>query len=200
MRDEGEVVKALFDKVGNLFDDRFETSGVEFTLEAGDGTEGALLVAPFGDLDIGMVARACDDPAAVLCRQIDFRREAALFLCDEFIDLFVVSHTGEDVYLGEFFHQLLFVAFAQASAHDENGVLFPFIVQVEEGIDALLFGGIDKSAGVDDDHIGFCIVIGHFIGFEPSEHHFGVDKILGAAEADEVEFFWHGYSLFDYFQ
>jgi hypothetical protein len=65
-------------------------------------------------------------------------------------------------------------------------------VEVEDGVDALLFGGIDEAAGVDDDHIGISALIGDLIRFETAEHHFGVDKVLGAAEADEVEFFWHG--------
>jgi len=49
---------------------------------------------------------------------------------------------------------------------------FSLLMQVEHGVDALLFGYIDEAAGIDDDDISRAGIVTYFIRFEPAEHHF----------------------------
>jgi len=53
----------------------------------------------------------------------------------------------------------------------------------EDGVDGLLFGGIDEGAGVDDED--FCVfwVVGKARAgaVEQAHHDFGVDEVFGTA-------------------
>jgi len=154
---------------------------VQLAFEAGDGAEGAALVAAFGDLDIGMIGGAGDNPVGLLTGEIDLGAEGALFLEDECIDLLVVAHTGEDIDLRHTLLQLLLIALCQAAAHDQQGALLALCMEAKYGVDRLLFGRLDEAAGVDDDYIGCSRIITEGIFLQPAQHDLRIDKVFGAA-------------------
>jgi len=97
-----------------------------------------------------------------------------------------------DIHLGKLLGQFLLVALGQAAGNDQGvtaGIMLA-LGQVEDGVDALLFGLFDKGAGVDDDHIGFPLICGDLVllSGKHAEHYFGIHQILRAAEADHADF------------
>ena len=63
---------------------------------------------------------------------------------------------------------------------------------LENGVDGLLFGGIDKAAGVDDDHLGIAGLRRELVSAfsQMAHHHLCVDEVLGAAET--YKSYFHG--------
>ena len=69
---------------------------------------------------------------------------------------------------------------------------FPFLLELrhlEDRLDGLFFGGLNERTGVDDDDFG---VVRGFrdrvsILFQQAQHDLGVDQVLGAAEAHEID-------------
>jgi len=169
--------------------DRVYRTGVELAFEAGDGTEGAGLVAAFGDLDIGMVARPRDDAVCFFVGEIDFWGEGALLFHDQFVYLLIVSYPGKDIDLRHTLLKLFLVAFGEAAAHDEEGVLLALCMEAEDGVDRLLFSSFDEATGIDDDHICMCRFISDLVRLETTKHDLRVHEIFGAAQADEMEGF-----------
>ena len=58
-------------------------------------------------------------------------------------------------------------------------------------LEALLLGGIDKPAGVDDDHSRVLVVRGNFVSLyaELGQDPLGVDQRFGATQRDEADLF-----------
>ena len=53
LADEGDLADAAGDELLGFGDDRFKSSGAEFSAQVGDDAEGAGVVAALGDLDVG---------------------------------------------------------------------------------------------------------------------------------------------------
>ena len=85
---------------------------------------------------------------------------------------------------------LIAIALNQASGDDDPARFAACLVlhHLEDGVDRLLFGGIDEAAGVDDDNFRVFRVGGQLgtVVVQQTHHHFGVDQVLGAAERDEA--------------
>jgi hypothetical protein len=62
-------------------------------------------------------------------------------------------------------------------------------VSLEDCADALLLGGINETACIDQDHIGIVGLGGELIAVELgiTEHDLGIDEIFGTAKADEAD-------------
>ena len=62
-------------------------------------------------------------------------------------------------------------------------------MRFEDGVDRFLLRGIDKRAGVDDEHVGLIRVRGnrHAVLEHAAEHDLGIDQIFCAAEADHAD-------------
>ena len=81
--------------------------------------------------------------------------------------------------------------FAHTAGHDHPTVLAQGLAN---GIQRLLFGAVDKTAGID--HHELCIFVGRYnvvaIQFELGQDTLGVNQGLGAAQADEANGFLVG--------
>ena len=99
------------------------------------------------------------------------------------------------VYLGHLLGKLFLVALNEAAADDETGLVVATLFSgnlAEDGVDALLFGVADESAGVNDDRVAVVAlavkVYGMSLSLELSSEVFAVDGVLGAPQGDDVDF------------
>ena len=93
--------------------------------------------------------------------------------------------------LGHLARELVRVALREAPRDDEALAAAVGLVarHLEDGVDRLLLRLADEAAGVDDDDVGARRVVDvrEAGALGDAEHHLGVDAVLGAAEADEVD-------------
>jgi hypothetical protein len=63
-------------------------------------------------------------------------------------------------------------------------------VSLQNRADALLFGGINEPAGVDEHHIRLIRFRGQFVTMSLGipKKDFGIDQILGTTKADKTDF------------
>jgi hypothetical protein len=59
-------------------------------------------------------------------------------------------------------------------------------VRVQDGFDWLLFGRVNKSAGVNNHYVSVICVRGHLhsVRQDVAEHNLGINQVFRAAEAD----------------
>ena len=104
----------------------------------------------------------------------------------------------EGIHFGHLGGEVFGKALSHAAGDDEFLAGAPFqaarLVRFEDGFDALLFRGVDESARIHDEHVGFVGVAGdlHAAGEDAAEHEFGIDEIFRAAEGDHADFFYGG--------
>ena len=112
-----------------------------------------------------------------------------------FTDVSVGAGTEHAVDFGQLLQYLFAVALGQASRnHDAaQGMIFLQPSDVENVVDGLLFGALDKRAGIDDDDVGVDVLRNDFEAFRGKlgEHNLRIDKILRTAERDKSNFDSH---------
>ena len=149
--------------------------------DLGDDAEGAAVVAAFGNLQIGVVARG--EPQAAFGHQVHelvgHGRQVVVNGADHAFIL-MRAGDGEDAGMGLPDQVLLD---AEATGNDDATVL---VERLADGLEALLLGAVEKAAGIDQHHIGAFVVAAERIALRAQGRHdaLAVDKRLGAAEAD----------------
>ena len=104
-------------------------------------------------------------------------------------DLLAAEDAHDLVHLGELIEQDILLPLGQA-AGDDDPFDVPGAFPPEQLLDdpaRLLPGRVDEPAGIDDDQVRF-LSLGHQhkpVLRQQSEHPLGIDKVLGAAEADK---------------
>ena len=152
------------------------------------------MVAAFGDLDVGVMPWRGEDARRQIVIQIQARIRRRLILNAFAYGNDAVDFVGPDnrVDLGHVLADVAAIALDQAAGHDQPfGVADAFVLgHFEDGVDGFLLGRIDKTAGVDDQHIGLIGLRGELMpaGGELAHHDFAVDKILRATETDKTDF------------
>ena len=126
--------------------------------DQGDRAVGAAVVAPVADLDVGRIGRGGQHPAAGEDRAIALRFAGPLpgkGAADQPMHVPGLADAQQAVDLRDVPHQLLRVALGQAPRHAEPPALpGPFILgHLKDGLDRLLLGGLNKPAGVDQQHV-----------------------------------------------
>lgn len=180
-----EFPHAACHEAAHLVEDFVDGSADVVAGDDGDGAVGALAVAAFRNLDVGVVGRGGQDT----------------FEGDVFVVTFaeVAQQVGpvelavELIDLGDFLAQFLEVAFGEA-AHHVNAAepaFFFELAEFEDHVDAFFLGVAYEAAGVDHGDVAvglFGIVVGLIAeGFELAEQVFGVDKVLRTAHGDDVD-------------
>ena len=88
--------------------------------------------------------------------------------------------------------EFLRISLGQATRHDQRFAAAGFAepIQLEDRIDGLLLGLVDKPAGVDNQHIRLFGVSSqcHAIPREQAKHDFTVHEVFGAPETDQSDF------------
>lgn len=60
-------------------------------------------------------------------------------------------------------------------------------MQIKYCVDTLFFGSIDETAGIDDDHIGICIIVRDLVLFKTSKHYFTIGVQGGTIDPDGLD-------------
>ena len=127
----------------------------------GDDAEGAAVVAPFGNLQIGVVARGQLDAVG----RYQTGEGVVLRLLHIFVDvtqhLFVGVGAGDLEHLGVDLADLILFG-AKAAGDDHLAVLGQ---RFADRFQRLLHRAVDKAAGVDDDQLGIVIAGHHIVPF-----------------------------------
>ena len=88
--------------------------------------------------------------------------------------------------------QFVAVTLGKAPGHDQAAARAILLVprHLQDRVNRLLFRRVDEGAGIDDEHVGRGLVLDELVPSlaRQSEHHLGVDEILGAAEGHESNF------------
>ena len=156
----------------------------EVAAQLRNDAERAAVVAAFGDLQIGVVARR--EAQALGRHQVDERivqrRHGVVHGRHDGLVL-VRAGDGEHARMRGADAVLLD---AEAAGDDDAAVLGHGLA---DGVEALLLGGVEEAAGVDDDDIGAGVVAGDLValGAQARDDALAVDERLGAAERDEAD-------------
>jgi hypothetical protein len=153
----------------------------QFSAHRGDDAEAAAVVAAFGNLQIGVVARSQLD--ALGRYQVDQRVVVLAWwhhLVNGIEDLLILLRAGHRKHAGvhvadcAFFH-------AHAASHDHFAV---FCQGFTDHFQRLGLGAVDKATGVNHHHVGVLVGGHHFITFHAQlgQDAFGVHQCLGATE------------------
>jgi len=171
------------------------------TAQLGDDAKCARSIAALGDLQIGRVRRHRGGTRGVIVIQIarglgDMHALICALAAYRLDDLAHLVGADEGVDLGHFVGELLRITLGKATRDDEAlaaaGLLE--LAHVEDGVDGLLLGLADESAGVDDDDLGLA-GLSHDLQtglVDHSEHDLGVDPVFGTAERYEMDACGHG--------
>ncbi len=128
----------------------------------------------------------------VRCADLQGRRIAAQLPIDQFNDTGTFGNTEKQVNLGQLLLEILLIALRQTTGHDQHpaGAAFLVVGDLQNGIDGLFLGIIDKGTGVDDDNIRLTFINNNFkaLGRQMAQHHLGIDQVFRAAEADQTDF------------
>lgn len=103
-----------------------------------------------------------------------------------------IARTKPCVYLRNFFLQIIFIPLGKTAGYiDFINQTFLFSIYVpQNGVNRLLLGVVNKSAGVDNYHTG--VIIRHLmtcinaVAAQLGEQHFAVHQVFGAAQCYDV--------------
>ena len=173
----------------------------------GNDTVGAVLITPFRNLQISIMA-ACRHHTIHTCQRFLLQAPVTVmpdpltdFLQSQY-DLVDRHGTDNGIHLRDFLLDFFPVTLGETPRHNQplNGPALPQFCHLQNGIDAFFLGIVDKAAGIDHHHIRFPLVIGKLISVlqKHPQHHLGIHQILVTAERYKQYFLIHAsYSLSD---
>ena len=167
--------------------------------QLGDDAEGTAVAAPLGDLQIGGIGRGGHHPLPVVIGPVDALEVLRVLPGHELLHrrhhVGVAAGAQHAVHLGQLFPDVVRVALGEAARHQQ---LFQLALVLQLGelqnvLDGLAFGGLNKAAGVQHRHVGPLRVAGDGVAGVPAQGHhlLGVHQVLGTAERDKGYFVWH---------
>ena len=164
-----------------------------------DGAVGAAAVAALRDFQVGVVLERREWPDGFYRCNRFYRIYIfnSFYLIYHLYHLLPLMHSEPGVHFRHLPGQLFPVAFHQAAADDE---LLGFECYLfENDVDALLLGVADEAAGVDNDGVAVVpaavVVYGVPPCLQPSRQILAVDRVLRAAQGDNVDFHLIRYSV-----
>ena len=113
----------------------------------------------------------------------------------------VAAGAENAVHLGKLREDLVLIALGEAACHEDLAHLTGIfqLCHLQNGVNGLTFGAVDKTAGVDDHHIGAGLVLLqlHARVAAQGHHLLHIHEILGTAKRNKRNL--HMYSLFLFF-
>ena len=151
------------------------------------------MVAAFGDLHVREVARGGEHARRQVVVEVRLQRIGggweALADIDDAVE-FVGADEGVD--FRHFVADIAAVALHQAAGDDQLFGAADFLVlgHLQDGVDRFFLGGVDETAGVDDQDVGLVGMVRQLVasGDELTHHDFTIDEVFGTAQTDETDF------------
>ena len=184
LRDHEKLFRPARHQSLGLIEDRCQRAGGEVAANLRDDAERAAVVAALGNLQVRIVPRR--QPQALLGEQVDelvrHRREVLVHFGDDRLILMRPRHCedawvrpGDQVFLDT------------KTARDDDAAIGAD--RLADGLEALLLGAVEETAGIDQHHVRALVVARELIALRTQGRHdaLGVDEGLWAAEADKAD-------------
>ena len=184
---------ALSRQRADFFQYILNVAAAESAADEGNGAVGAAIVAAVRNADVGRPRRGGQH--AVALKDVAAGRAVAGTLAAERLfqrlgQLLVLAHAKEQIHLGDFLAQRLFIALHQAARGHQQFAFAGFLVfrQRQDGINALLLGRVDETAGVHDQDVRLLLVCGNAVTgvFQYAEHQLGIHGVFAAAKGNDA--------------
>src|ERR1039458_3283270 len=155
--------------------------------------EGARGIAAFGGLHVRAMVRGGEHARGeVVIKEGLQRIGVRLHPLADGDDTFQLVGADEGIHFGEFGADIAAEPLHQAAGDDQFPGAADFLVlgHLQDGVDGLLFGGVDETARVDHEDVGLIGMGGEFVpsGDELTHHDFTIDEVFGTAQTDETDF------------
>src|SRR5690606_18619277 len=187
LRNDQQLLDAGLHQALGLVQDLAHRPADQVAAHGRDDAEAAAVVAAFGNLQVGVVARRELD--ALRRHQVDIRVVVRLRrrgLVHRAYHFFILLRAGHRQHAGMDLADDRFLD-AHAAGDDHLAVLGDGFA---DGLQRFGLGAVDEAAGVDHHHVGV-IVFGRdlvALGAQLGQDAFGIDQGFRAAQADEADF------------
>ena len=193
---QNELLHPLLCQLSRLVDQFLHGYAAVSPPHLGDNAVGTVLVAPFRDFQIRIMAAGGEHPLARMHRHIQRIHDHGMLPAQRFLngfsDIFIGSGSQHRIHLFDLLGDLLLVPLGKTSCHDQRLARagFPVLRHLENGVDAFLLGIIDKAARVDDDHIRFRLIVRESVtaAAENPQHRLGIHQILVTSQGNKQYF------------
>ena len=190
LRDNDEFTHAVPGKGARFIEHIFHRAAAVLAAKRGDNAVGTVVIAPLGDAEVCVVGRCGAKAGKLVDGSMDAakaaRHTARHRPLDGGDDLGVASGAEDAVDFGHFLDNLILIALREAAGDEDlfdRSLLLP-ARGLQNRVDRLFFGAVDKAAGVDNDDLRVRRVIRERMsGVADERHHLlGVDEVFRAAE------------------
>ena len=163
LADDQQLLRPRRDQLLGLAQDRVGSAADQVAAQARDDAEGAAMIAALGNLQIGIMARGQLQPRVRHQVEIGRRRHRRGDM-DRADHLLILGGAGDREHVGEALADQLGLL-AHAAGDDDAAILGDRLADRGQ---ALLLGGIEEAAGVDQDDVGAGIIGRHGIAVAPA--------------------------------
>ena len=195
LRDDVQLAHAVGGKTLCLFNKIFYFSAAEFSAYHRDRAERTFVIAALGDFEIGGIERRGQHSAAQLVGEQLERAVAAEHLLHHVGDLLIGADAHSRVDLIELLGDLVLIALRKTAGDDDrlDLALALEVAQLDDLVDALLLGGVDKAAGVHNDRVRLGRIVNDRIAAsaQREQQHLRIDLIFCTAQRDYADLFIH---------
>ena len=202
LRDDDDLLHAAIGKLLCLGEDILHLAGAVFAAKGGNDAVSAVVIAALGNAQKSVVLGGGHHAGQLLHRGVDaVEIRGGLPCChsvDGLYDAAVAAGAENAIHLGKLREDLVLIALGKAARHEDLAHLTSTfkLRHLQNGVDGLAFGAVDKTAGVDDHHIGTGLVLLqlHARIAAQGHHLLHIHEILGTAKRNKRNL--HMYSLF----
>ena len=188
------LLHAFFRQRANFVQHVLHFPGTEAAPDQGDGAVGAAVVTAVSNADVGGIGRGGQHPAAGQNGIIPAAEALALAVQGRLQRLRqtrVLAHAHQQIDLRHIGHELFFVALGQTARSHQHLAFAGALVfgHLQQSVDALLLGGVDEAAGVDDQHLRFLFICGNGIAvlLQDGEHQLRIHPVFAAAKGNHAD-------------
>ena len=150
-----------------------------------------MLITALGDLQVFITASGCHNsfmftfrhPVQVIKKSCLFSGTRGTYRLFNFI---IAAGSDNGVHLRNFLQDFFLVALCHTAGDDQRltDAVLLHAGQIQDGLNALFFGGINKTAGIDDNNICLCLIVRHgkASAGQFSQHMLRIHQIFVASE------------------
>ncbi len=183
--DQVDLAHTALEQARGFGNHRFEAPAAKLAAVLRDHAEGAGMVAAFGNLDVGEVARSGQDARGEVVVEVGLGRRVRFQALAQSHDALQLVGAHQGVYFRQLLADIATVPLHQAAGYDQLLRAADFLVlgHLQNGVHGLFFGGIDEAARVDHQHVRLVRMRGQLValGHKLAHHDFAIHQVFGAA-------------------